>query len=246
MFSLQFTPTNEAARRTFSQLICARRMTAGVLDSHMAEIHQAQNVLAERLRGLIISLQDVGEDVSPVAQDCAFAQVEPAVESYEGRVCVRLPVADEATALRISLLLQDRFKAASLGRGEWRVDVASATGGWALSNTQRDYFAWRITLPLGRPGMGRFYSQQEIEDGLQDAVYGALLGQAAIGGNLSAPPYSGNLHLALENAQEVGVGSESHLTDLHHLRFNANVGGRGNLFLGVDLMAGSGLIAPAK
>lgn len=246
MFSLQFHPTNDAAQSTFSQVVCARQMTASVLEPHMGEIRQARDKLACLLRQLIIRIEEQGEVVGAIAQDSAFAQLEPAVESNGGRVFVRLPVASAARAHEIGQQLLERFKAASLGRGQWSLEVSSVARMLALSNAQHDYFGWRVSLPLCVPAIGPDYSMAEVEDGLHDAIYGALLAQAATGNGVSVPPYPGNLHVTLDNVQELRFGDDEGVVDLHHARFSANVVGASGLFLGVDLMDGSGLIELAK
>ena len=246
MLSLQFQPTNDSARSTFSQLVCARKMTAEVLEPHRVEIQRARDDLASRLRELITRLEDEGEVVGAVAQDCAFAYAGPAVESKDGHVQVQLPLGDEASGQVIGGQLLERFRAASLGRGQWSVKVSPAARDWAASNEQRDYFAWRLTLPLGRAAPGQFFSPAELEDGLHEAVYGALLAQAAVGGTLSGLPYPGNLHVSLDGVREILPGPAEGLVELHHARFSANIAGADNLFLGVELMGGSGLIVRAK
>lgn len=246
MYRIQFEPTNDAARSTFSQLICARRMTAGVLAAHEGLMTQHHAGLRAGVLRLAATLREQGDVVSEVAHECALAQVAPAVESNEGHVYVRVPAPSEAAADSLAQALLARFQAASLGRGQWKYSVAPAAGGWSLANSETDYFAWRVTIPMGQLGRDGHFSREELEDALHEAVFGALIGQAVIDGAPSSAPYSGNLHVSLGAAHENGAGGESRLIDLHRLRFSANVAGGQVGFIGVDLMAGSGLIVPAK
>lgn len=246
MLSLQFRPLNESARTTFSQLVCARKMTAEVLEGLAAEVRGAQDLLVSRLSKLIKRLEDEGEAVSPVTKQCALAQLGPAVVSRGGAVHVRLPLADKAVVEVIGQRLLDRFRAASLGRGDWSMEACPVSRGWALANEQRDYFAWKMTLPLERPSFGALHSPGEIEDGIHEAIYGTMLAQAAAGTSLPVPPYIGNLHVTLVSIGEVIAGLEPGQVELHHARFSVNATGEPDLFVGVELAGGSGLIVRGK
>ena len=246
MYLLLFKPSNDSARSTFSQLVCARKMSAAVFAQAAEEIRPVQDALAGRLRQLIIRLEEEGGLIGKIAHDCAFAQLSPAVESKNGRVVARVPAADLEHAHRIGSQLLSRFKAASLGRGSWTFEAQPVAGQWGIANAQRDYFSWRITLPLGRPMLRTSFVPAEIEDGLHDALYGALLAQASITHGRSHAPYPGALHVALDGVQEIHEGPAEGLVDLHEVRFNANISGGNKLFVGLDLMGGSGLIQSAK
>lgn len=246
MLSLQFQPLNDPARSTFSQLVCARKMAAEILDAHASHIETAKAELAGRIDSLVRRLEGEGEVVGHVTRDCAYAQLGPAVSSRRGHVHVRLPLAERPLVQAIGQQLLTRFKAASLGRGEWSVEVVAADRGWTLTNDQRDFFGWRVTLPLEKPGFDTTHSPGEIEDGIHEAIYGAMLAQAATGASLSIPPYIGNLHVSLIRVEEVLHDPQSGLTDLNHARFSANVVGGKNLFVGVDLNRGAGLIVRGK
>jgi|GEM_PF-4336118 len=243
MVYLLFAPINQPARKCFSTLICARRLTHYVLDEYE---HAWAAATAERTAALgriLGALADRGVPASQAAVEAAHGQLGVGVESRDGEITVRVPFVDPSEAAQLADRLLIAYRAASLGKGDWTVSVESDVHDWSLASVDREYFVPRAALPALAVSASTA-AADEAEEALGEALYGAMLAAAASSG--ARPPERRRLFVQVERAKKVVRTGDASAIDVHAARFVSNIAASSSRFIGVDSDCGFGLIVPVE